>query len=80
MEKQKKIKDKKNWVGNKDFFTSINKKSFNKLIRPKNKLFLKKINTKETSGLNSIRNRNEKNDKELRIYDSKTIDFKLKIT
>ena len=80
LEKQKKIKDKKNWVGNKDFFTSINKKSFNKLIRPKNKLFLKKINTKETSGLNSIRNRKEKNDKELRIYDSKTIDFKLKIS
>ena len=80
LEKQKKIKDKKNWVGNKDFFTSVNKKSFNRLLRPKNRLFLKKINVKGLNSINTIRNRNEKNDKELRIYDSKTIDFKLKIS
>ena len=80
LEKQKKIKDKKNWVGNKDFFTSVNKKSFNRLLRPKKRLFLKKINVKGLNSINTIRNRNEKNDKELRIYDSKTIDFKLKIT
>ena len=72
LEKQKKIKDKKNWVGNKDFFTSVNKKSFNKLIRPKHRLFLKKINIKELSNINTIRNRNEKNDKELKLYESKT--------
>ena len=36
LEKQKKIKDKKNWVGNKDFFTSVNKKS--------GRLFVSKIN------------------------------------
>ena len=72
LEKQKKIKDKKNWVGNKDFFTSVNKKSFNKLIRPKHRLFLKKIKLKELSNINTIRNRNEKNDKELKLYESKT--------
>ena len=61
LEKQKRINDKKNWIGNNDFFTSVNKKSFNKLIRPKKKLFLKKIDLKEVSGLNSLRNRIEKN-------------------
>ena len=78
LEKQKKIKDKKNWVGNKDFFTSINKKSFNKLLRPKNRLFLKKVYLKGPSSLNTIRNRNEKNDKELRLYESKMTDYKFK--
>ena len=78
LEKQKKIKDKKNWIGKRDFFTSINKKSFNKLIRPKNKLFLKKINLKELNSLNSIRNRNNKNDKELKLYEHKTSDYKFK--
>ena len=61
LEKQKRIKDKKNWIGNNDFFTSVNKKSFNKLLRPKRRLFLKKIDLKEVSGLNSLRNRIEKN-------------------
>ena len=61
LEKQKRIKDKKNWIGNNDFFTSVNKKSFNKLLRPKKRLFLKKIDLKEVSGLNSLRNRIEKN-------------------
>ena len=60
LEKQKKIKDKKNWVGNKDFFTSVNKKSFNRLLRPKNRLFLKKINVKGLNSINTIRKRNEK--------------------
>ena len=78
LEKQKKIKDKKNWVGNKDFFTSVNKKSFNRLLRPKNRLFLKKINIKGLNSINTIRNRNEKNDKELRLYESKTSDNKFK--
>ena len=78
LEKQKKIKDKKNWVGNKDFFTSVNKKSFNRLLRPKNRLFLKKINVKGLNSINTIRNRNEKNDKELRLYESKTSDNKFK--
>ena len=72
LEKQKKIKDKKNWVGNKDFFTSVNKKSFNRLLRPKKRLFLKKINVKGLNSINTIRNRNEKNDKELRLYETKT--------
>ena len=78
LEKQKKIKDKKNWVGNKDFFTSVNKKSFNRLLRPKKRLFLKKINVKGLNSINTIRNRNEKNDKELRLYESKTSDNKFK--
>jgi len=78
LEKQKKIKDKKNWVGNKDFFTSVNKKSFNRLLRPKNRLFLKKINVKGLNSINTIRNRNEKNDKELRLYETKTSDNKFK--
>ena len=78
LEKQKKIKDKKNWVGNKDFFTSVNKKSFNRLLRPKNRLFLKKINIKGLNSINTIRNRNEKNDKELRLYETKTSDNKFK--
>ena len=78
LEKQKKIKDKKNWVGNKDFFTSVNKKSFNRLLRPKNRLFLKKINVKGLNSINTIRNRNEKNDKELRLYETKTSDIKFK--
>jgi len=78
LEKQKKIKDKKNWVGNKDFFTSVNKKSFNRLLRPKNRLFLKKINVKGLNSINTIRNRNEKNDKELRLYETKTSDYKFK--
>ncbi len=78
LEKQKKIKDKKNWVGNKDFFTSVNKKSFNRLLRPKNRLFLKKINVKSLNSINTIRNRNEKNDKELRLYETKTSDNKFK--
>ena len=78
LEKQKKIKDKKNWVGNKDFFTSVNKKSFNRLLRPKNRLFLKKINIKGLNSINTIRNRNEKNDKELRLYETKTSDYKFK--
>ena len=59
LEKQKKIKDKKNWVGQKDFFTSINKKSFNKLLRPKKKLILKKVNMKELSGSKSKESKNE---------------------
>ena len=67
LEKQKRIKDKKNWIGNNDFFTSVNKKSFNKLIRPKKKLFLKKIDLKEISGLNSLRNRIEKNNEVVNI-------------
>ena len=75
LEKQKKIKDKKNWVGKKDFFTSINKKSFNKLIRPKNKLFLKRININEFNGRNSNININEKH-KELNIHDNKGIKFR----
>ena len=78
LEKQKKIKDKKNWVGNKDFFTSVNKKSFNRLLRPKNRLFLKKINVKGLNSINTIRYRNEKNDKELRLYETKTSDNKFK--
>ena len=78
LEKQKKIKDKKNWVGNKDFFTSVNKKSFNRLLRPKNRLFLKKINIKGLNSINTIRNRNEKNDKELRLYETKMSDYKFK--
>ena len=78
LEKQKKIKDKKNWVGNKDFFTSVNKKSFNRLLRPKNRLFLKKINIKGLNSINTIRNRNEKNDKELRLYETKTSHNKFK--
>ena len=78
LEKQKKIKDKKNWVGNKDFFTSVNKKSFNRLLRPKHRLFLKKINVKGLNSINTIRNRNEKNDKELRLYETKTSDNKFK--
>ena len=78
LEKQKKIKDKKNWVGNKDFFTSVNKKSFNRLLRPKNRLFLKKINVKGLNSINTIRNRNEKNDKELRLYETKMSDNKFK--
>ena len=78
LEKQKKIKDKKNWVGNKDFFTSVNKKSFNRLLRPKNRLFLKKINVKGLNSINTIRNRNEKNDKELRLYETKTSNNKFK--
>ena len=78
LEKQKKIKDKKNWVGNKDFFTSVNKKSFNRLLRPKNRFFLKKINVKGLNSINTIRNRNEKNDKELRLYETKTSDNKFK--
>jgi len=78
LEKQKKIKDKKNWVGNKDFFTSVNKKSFNRLLRPKNRLFLKKINVKGLNSINTIRNRNEKNDKELRLYETKMSDYKFK--
>ena len=78
LEKQKKIKDKKKWVGNKDFFTSVNKKSFNRLLRPKNRLFLKKINVKGLNSINTIRNRNEKNDKELRLYETKTSDNKFK--
>ena len=78
LEKQKKIKDKKNWVGNKDFFTSVNKKSFNRLLRPKNRLFLKKINVKGLNSINTIRNRNEKNDKELRLYETKTSGYKFK--
>ena len=78
LEKQKKIKDKKNWVGNKDFFTSVNKKSFNRLLRPKKRLFLKKINVKGLNSINTIRNRNEKNDKELRLYETKTSNNKFK--
>ena len=78
LEKQKKIKDKKNWVGNKDFFTSVNKKSFNRLLRPKKRLFLKKINVKGLNSINTIRNRNEKNDKELRLYETKMSDYKFK--
>ena len=78
LEKQKKIKDKKKWVGNKDFFTSVNKKSFNRLLRPKNRLFLKKINVKGLNSINTIRNRNEKNDKKLRLYETKTSDNKFK--
>ena len=67
LEKQKKIKDKKNWVGKKDFFTSINKKSFNKLIRPKHKLVLKKLDVDEINGRNSNGNRNKKNN-ENKVY------------
>ena len=78
LEKQKKIKDKKNWVGNKDFFTSVNKKSFNRLLRPKNRLFLKKINVKGLNSINTIRNRNEKNDKELRLHETKRSDYTFK--
>ena len=75
LEKQKRMKDKKNWVGRKDFFTSVNKKSFNKLIRPKKNLFLKKINLNEFSGGNSNRNRNGKH-KEMNTYNDKEIKFR----
>ena len=75
LEKQKRMKDKKNWVGRKDFFTSVNKKSFNKLIRPKKNLFLKKININEFSGGNSNRNRNGKH-KEMNTYNDKEIKFR----
>ena len=75
LEKQKRMKDKKNWVGRKDFFTSVNKKSFNKLIRPKKNLFLKKINLNEFNGGNSNRNRNGKH-KEMNTYNDKEIKFR----
>ena len=61
LERKQQLKDKKNWVGKKDFFTSINKKSFNKLIRPKNRLILKKINIGDLSPRNSDRENKEMN-------------------
>ena len=60
LERQKKIRDKKSWVGKNDFFTSVNKRSFNKLIRPKHRLYLKKININELNPGNSGRSNNEK--------------------
>ena len=65
LERKQQLKDKKNWVGKKDFFTSINKKSFNKLIRPKNRLILKKINIGELSPRNSDRENKEMNNNNL---------------
>jgi hypothetical protein len=61
LERQKKIRDKKSWVGKNDFFTSVNKRSFNKLIRPKHRLYLKKIiNINELNTGNFGRNSNGK--------------------
>ena len=65
LERKQQLKDKKNWVGKKDFFTSINKKSFNKLIRPKNRLILKKINIGDLSPRNSDRENKEMNNNNL---------------
>ena len=75
LERKKKLKDKKNWVAKRDFFTSVNKKSFNKLIRPKKRLILKKINNEELNPGSSGRNRDEKFN-EMKSYNNPVIKFR----
>ena len=53
--KMQEILNKNKWLGNKNFFTSINKHSFNKMITP-NKYYLKKFRI--------MRNKNNKKDKD----------------
>ena len=75
LERKKKLKDKKNWVAKRDFFTSVNKKSFNKLIRPKKRLILKKINNEELNPGSSGRNRDEKFNA-IKSYNNPVIKFR----
>ena len=75
LERKKKLKDKKNWVAKRDFFTSVNKKSFNKLIRPKKRLILKKINNEELNPGSSGRNRDEKFN-QMKSYNNPVIKFR----
>ena len=75
LERKKKLKDKKNWVAKRDFFTSVNKKSFNKLIRPKKRLILKKINNEELNPGSSGRSRDEKFN-EMKSYNNPVIKFR----
>ena len=75
LEKEKKKMDKKNWIGKKDFFTSVNKKSFNKLIRPKIKIYLKKPNIKALNTLNKMKIKQDKilEPKEKQIKENKDL-------
>ena len=68
------ILNKKKWTGKRNFFTSINKHSFNRMITP-NKYYYKKL-----KNINKNININEKNDKNFGInpYNSKI--YKLKIS
>ena len=68
------ILNKKKWMDKKNFFTSINKNSFNRMITP-NKYYFRKIRN-----LNRSNNKNEKNDKKIGIspYNNKV--YKLKIS
>ena len=68
------ILNKKKWMDKKNFFTSINKNSFNRMITP-NKYYFRKIRN-----LNRNNNKNEKNDKKIGIspYNNKV--YKLKIS
>ena len=75
LERKKKLKDKKNWVAKRDFFTSVNKKSFNKLIRPKKRFILKKINNEELNPGSSGRNRDEKFN-QMKSYNNPVIKFR----
>ena len=75
LERKKKLKDKKNWVAKRDFFTSVNKKSFNKLIRPKKRFILKKINNEELNPGSSGRNRDEKFNA-IKSYNNPVIKFR----
>ena len=57
--KMQEIMNKKKWMVNKNFFTSINKHSFNRLITP-NKYFLKKFRNKYNNNNNEIDKNNKK--------------------
>ena len=72
--KMEEIMNKNKWVGNKNFFTSINKHSFNRMISP-NRYYLKKL--RNITNKNKISNK-VKNKNEINLYTQKI--YKLKIS
>ena len=72
LEKMKEMLNKKKWMGNKNFFTSINKRSFNRMIIPNNN-FLKRFK-------NNNFNNNNINEKKLGISPYNDKIYKLKIS
>ena len=72
-EKMKEILNKKKWMGNKNFFTSINKHSFNRMITP-NKHFLKRFRNNNFNYNNNIK------DKKVGISSYNDKIYKLKIS
>ena len=77
--KMQEIMNKKKWMVNKNFFTSINKHSFNRLITP-NKYFLKKYKNNYNNNYNVNNKNNNKKDINNVITPFNNKIYKLKIS